>query len=485
LPALRRCLEDLRSTVSFFNIGRGPINEQRDVNGIHNPFENPTVPLTAIGLDNVYGLMSRSEAGESVTQDIAPSIPVFWRCIQLLSTVIAGCPLRAYRIDGREEVFPDILSVQNTNMRYTQYELWSLVVAHMATWGNAYVLKYRDPTVGRNTVLPPGHLMITDLRPINPGLVEVSIDPETREKIFKVTQVNADGTPKANTPPLILTTYEVMHVTGLSLDGVTGIDPVRNFVRTLGTSIAADKLAARFYSKGTMLSGVINIRTPLADQEQADQIRSRWIAKSGGVAHGAEVAVLDAETTFTPLTIPPDSLQFLESRRWQTTEIARIFGIPPHLVGDVEKSTSWGTGIEEQNTGFVNYTVAGYTNPIEQRVSREIITASTQFCEFDLNRLLRGSQSERYAAYNTGIMSGWMLRNEARQAENMEPVPGLDDALLPLNMQTVDQANSMAKINQDKAENPPPPPPVMAPPSAPAQGDDNNGDDADSNDEDN
>jgi HK97 family phage portal protein len=117
-----------------------------------------------------------------------------------------------------------------------------------------------------------------------------------------------------------------------------------------------------------------------------------------------------------------------------------MFGIPPHLVGDVERSTSWGTGIETQNTGFVSYTVSGWTNRIEQRVTREVINTRKQFTEFDLDRLLRGSMSERFAAYTQSISAGWMTRNEARIKENMVPLPGLDEPILALNMGPGDKA---------------------------------------------
>jgi HK97 family phage portal protein len=146
------------------------------------------------------------------------------------------------------------------------------------------------------------------------------------------------------------------------------------------------------------------------------------------------VAVLDADTTFQPLTIPPEAMQFLESRRWSTTEIARMFGIPPHLVGDVEKSTSWGSGIEQQNIGFVAYTVAGYTGRISQRVSREVVITRGQTAAFDTAHLLRGTMMKRFAAYATGISSGWLTRNEARARENLEPIEGLSEPVLNANM---------------------------------------------------
>lgn len=397
--------------------------ERRDVEygGVHNPFENPAVPLSSVALDSAFGVLSQTDSGESVTVDTSLGIPTFWRCVGLLSTVIASCPLRTYKHPAKKEIFPKILDPGNSDTLYTPFELWELVVAHLASWGNAYVLKVRN-----------GADQIADLRPIAPGRVTPKID--AGQKIFEVKQVNADGTLNNTKPPLILTTFELMHIPGLGYDGIMGLSPVQLFARTLGTSIAADRLAARFYAKGTILTGIVNVKAPLASQTQADEIRRRWLAKSSGVAHGAEVAILDAETSFQQLTIPPDALQFLESRRWQTTEVARMFGIPPHLVGDVEKSTSWGTGIEQQNVGFVSYTVSGWTNRIEQRVSREVIATNRQFCEFDLNRLMRGSMAERFAAYGLAIQWGWLTRNEARHKENMQPVEGLDEPLTPLNM---------------------------------------------------
>lgn len=437
--------------MSLFNVqSSGRELERRDAFGIHNPFENPTVPLTAVGLDNVYGMLERSDSGESVTYETALTIPTFWRCVGLLSTIIAGCPLRAYKVKGKEEVFPDILSQANGDMRYTQFELWELVVTHILCWGNAYILKYREP--GQ----PYGRNVITDLRPIHPERVSPKVDKEGN-KIFEITRINSQGQIDNTLPKIILTTFEVMHIPGLGYDGLMGLSPVTQFIRTLGTGIAADKLAARFFSKGTQLSGIISVRAPLKDQNQADQIRNRWIARSGGVAHGAEVAVLDAETSFQPLTIPPDSLQFLESRRWETTEIARMFGIPPHLVGDVEKTTSWGTGIEQQNIAFASYTVAGYTNRIEQRVSREVVTKTTEFCEFDLNRLMRGSMNERFQAYALAIQSGWVSRNEVRALENMEPKAHLNEYLMPLNMMPAGQepatGQNMPGNNTDEGPN--------------------------------
>jgi HK97 family phage portal protein len=409
--------------MTLFNAGSRVERRSSGFGGTSNPFENPAVPLSSIGLDDVFMGMSSTDSGEAVTPGNSVMLPTVYRCVGLLSTIIAGCPLRTYRDPGKVEVFPSILDRSNNDMVYTQYELWELVISHLCLWGNAFVRKLRNPETD----------MIVDLQPIHPERVNVKRDA-AGNKIFEIKRTDPETLQLQSAQPIILTDFEIMHIPGLGYDGVKGLSPIQLAARTFGTAMAGDKLAARFFSKGSILSGIIKVRAPLANQVQADAIRSRWIQRMGGTANAGEVAVMDAATEFQPLTIEPDSMQFLESRRWQTNEIARMFGIPPHLVGDVEKSTSWGTGIETQNTGFVSYTIAGWTNRIEQRVSREVIAIRKQSCEFDLDRLLRGSMSERFAAYTQGISAGWLTRNEARVKENMQPIDGLDEPILALNM---------------------------------------------------
>lgn len=402
--------------------------EQRDFYGspTYNPFNNPAVPLASVGFDNVYGLMQRANnaSGEAVTPDRAMALPTVWRCIGLLATVIAGCPLMTYRTKDKEPIPVPALDPANPNTTYTQFELWELVTAHLCLWGNAYIMKIRNNADA-----------ITDLKPVVPALVQVKtckVDGRhTDGKLFKVEQHDQDGK---------LTGYkdygnwDIMHIPGLGYNGLAGMSPLQVAAQTYGTSMAADKLAARFFTNGTQLSGVINVKAPLADQTQADEIKRRWQNVNAGTGHAGMVAVLDAETSFQPLTIPPDSLQFLESREWQASELARLYGIPPHLIGDESKSTSWGTGIEQQNIGFVAYTVAGWTSRIEQRVTREIVNTRGQYATFDLVELMKGSTSERFTSYATAIQWGWMTRNEARIREDMKPLPGLDKPLQPLNM---------------------------------------------------
>jgi HK97 family phage portal protein len=406
--------------------------EQRDFYGspTYNPFNNPSVPLASVAFDSVYGLLQRenNNSGESVTVDKALALPTVWRCIGLLATVIAGCPLYVYKDPGKKQVTVPAINPNNPSTTYTPFEFWELVVAHVGLWGNAFVKKVRNQAEA-----------IIDLRPIVPSIVSVMRGPidaqHTDGKYFKVEQRDDNGNVVG------FKTYgnwDIMHIPGMGYDGIRGLSPLQVAAQTFGTSMAADKLAGKYFANGTLLSGIINVKAPLANQTQADEIKRRWRNVNAGLAHAGDVAVLDAETSFQPLTIPPDTLQFLESREWQSSELARMYGIPPHLIGDESKSTSWGTGIEQQNIGFVAYTVAGWTSRLEQRITREIVNTRGQYASFDLTELMKGSTSERFTAYAQAIQWGWMTRNEARMREDMEPIDGLDEPLQPLNMASTD-----------------------------------------------
>lgn len=392
----------------------------------YNPFENPSTPLASVGFDGVFG-QANNDAKQPVTADTAASIATFYRCLFLLSSVVASCPIEEFRSRDQEKIDNPLFDAANADMTYTPFELWQLVMVYRLVWGDSFVFKKRVGT--RESGLD----RIIDLKPVYPELVTVELD-KSGHKIFKVKHVKPDGTVDQTAEPQIFTTYEIMHIPGLGYDGLRGMSVVKLASQTLGTALAGEKLAGRFYSSGSQLGGIIKVKAPLRSQTQAEGIKNRWMQTHAGVGHAGDVAVLDAETDFQSVTIPPDALQFLESRRWQTTEIARWFGVPPHLVGDVEKSTSWGTGIEQQNLGLNTYTLSGHTTPIEQRVSREVVETRGHYARFNLGELMRGNTTERYQALSLAAGGPWMTRNEARVSEKKQPLttdPAYDELLPP------------------------------------------------------
>lgn len=394
----------------------------------YNPFENPAVPLQSVGLDYVFGT-SGNDAGETVTPDTAAGVATFYRCLFMLSSVVASCPIEVFRKRDHETIENTLFDPANEDMTYTQFELWQLTMVYRLVWGNGFIFKKRD-----------AFDRIIDLKPVYPDLVTVKPGPDGH-KVFLVKQIREDGTIDEAAKPSVYTDFDIMHIPNMGFDGLSGIPMVKLMSQSLGTAIAADRLAARFYSRGSQLGGIIKVKAPLRNQTQAEGIKSRWMANNAGVANSGDVAVLDAETDFQTVTIPPDQLQFLESRRWQTTEIARWFGVPPHLVGDVEKSTSWGTGIEQQNLGLNTYTLSGHITPIEQRLSREVVQTRGQYAQFNLDNLMRGSTQERYLSLFQAAGGPWMTRNEARISENRKPLttdPAYDELLPPPGIGPVD-----------------------------------------------
>jgi HK97 family phage portal protein len=300
-----------------------------------------------------------------------------------------------------------------------------IVGARLAGWGNYFSKK----------IMQTGRLV--DLVPYPAGDVDV-IRVQGR-KTFRIRRRNSDGTLATSPAMPNSAVYDditdgpdcpVFHIPGLGFDGLQGVSPITLAAQSFGTAIAADRLAARFYSRGQQLGGILKVKAPLANQSQADVIKRNWRNSHGGIQNAGDIAVLDAETDFTPITIEPDALQFLESRQWQAWEVAKMFGIPAYMI---EPSTTWGNGIEAQNLGFVAYTMRSYSDRVEQRFTREFGIRGKPL-EFDLEGLLRGSTVERYQAYGQAIGWGWMNPNEARKKERMKPRPGGDEFLQPQSM---------------------------------------------------
>jgi HK97 family phage portal protein len=186
------------------------------------------------------------------------------------------------------------------------------------------------------------------------------------------------------------------------------------------------------YDHGLLTAGVLQSKEELTD-EQAAILKARWRAKTGGMDNAHDVTVLDNSTEFKPLTLSPADAQFLETRKFSTTEIARIFGLPGWIINDQEKSTSWGSGMEQQFIAFVVLSLKPYFHRIEQRVTREVCDPTTEKAEFKVEGLLRGDSKARAAFYASGIQHGWMVPNEPRELEDLPPVPWGDEPYRPYN----------------------------------------------------
>jgi HK97 family phage portal protein len=373
--------------------------------------ENPSTPLSSLSLlDWLSG--TASDSGARVSETNAWAMPAVWRAVNLISSVAASLPLPAYRDDTRERVPVDLLKRPHPEL--TPYELWRLTYVHRCLWGNAYLQKVRAPS---------GE--VKELWPIRPDRVQV--EKVNGRKRFWVHDDNGRQAP--------YTSDAILHIPHIGYDGICGASPVRVAAQGIGLSMAAERSGAKFFGQGAMLSGVLQTEQRLAP-EQAAGLKNSWHAKVSGVDNFHDIAVLDSGASFQPVTMPYRDAQFLESRHFQVLEIARMFGVPPFLLMETEKSTSWGTGLEQQALGFVVFDLnPTWLRPTESRVTQDLLADRGLYAEYTVEGLLRGDSQARAEFYRTMREVGAMSANDIRAKENMEPIEHGDTYLQPLNMQ--------------------------------------------------
>jgi HK97 family phage portal protein len=234
----------------------------------------------------------------------------------------------------------------------------------------------------------------------------------------------------------IATPADVIHVRAWGNDLLQGISPVGAARQALGMAVAAEEYGARLFGSGTLMSGVLQTDQPLTS-EDADALKARWNAKMQGLSHAHEISILDNGAKFVRLGLPPGDAQFIDSRKFQVIEIARLYGIPPHMLMDVERSTSWGAGIEEQGLGFNIYTLRQWLARVEQSLSNELLPRGIN-CRFDVAELLRGDIKGRLEAYQIGVENAIYTPNEARAFEGLQPLPDGDQLMFPMNYGSLD-----------------------------------------------
>lgn len=339
-----------------------------------------------------------------------------WRCIHLLSGTVAGIPLRVWKgrpgDPDRIELFPQW--IDNPNPELTWYEFMETSMAHILLWGNAFWLPVKTNAgnqIAQLWTLPPWSVFPTRKTSGRKGVPGP-----------KVYDVNIGS-------GLQLADGECVHVPGLGYDGIRGLSPIAHTRQGLGLGIAAEQYGARLFGSGSLMSGIVSTDQKMTTG-QAETMKARWRDKVAGLQKAHEIIVMDAGLKWTPIGIPPDDAQFLETRRFAVEEIARLYGVPPHLLMNVEKTTTWGSGIAEQSLAFLRYTLSQWLVRFEQRITKWLCAPGT-YAEFDPDKLLRGDTAARYSAYNVALSSGWLSRNEVRSRENLPKVDGLDDYAQP------------------------------------------------------
>jgi HK97 family phage portal protein len=359
-------------------------------------------------------LFGGSVSGKPVNERTAMQTSAVYACVRILAEAIAGLPLHVYRHtdDGGKERAADhplyCLLHDEPNPEMTSFIFRETLMSHLLLWGNAYAQVVRD---GRGNALA--------LYPLLPSKMEVS-RTQSGELVYsyRIDQEESRINPRGGT--VLLRADEVFHIPGLGFDGLVGYSPVAMAKDAIGMAIATEEYGASFFANGANPGGVLEHPGVIKDIER---VKESWNTAYRGGSNAHKVAVLEEGMKFSAIGIPPEQAQFLETRKFQINEIARIFRVPPHMVGDLEKSSF--SNIEQQSLEFVKYTVGPWVTRWEQSLMRSLVLPSEKpgvFVRFNVDGLLRGDYQSRMNGYATARQNGWMSANDIRELEDLNRI---------------------------------------------------------------
>ena len=390
--------------------------------------------------------MGGSSAGKTVTERSAMQMTAVYACVRILSEAVAGLPLHLYRYkkDGSKEkaVGESLYRLlhDEPNPEMSSFVFRETLMTHLLLWGNAYAQIIRN---GKGEVVA--------LYPLMPN--KMSVDRGEDGRIYYTYNKGPDESHPKGGSTVTLTARDVLHIPGLGFDGLVGYSPIAMAKNAIGLAIATEEYGAKFFANGAAPSGVLEHPGTIKDPAR---LRENWNSTFGGSANSGKVAVLEEGMKYTPISISPEQAQFLETRKFQIDEIARIFRVPPHMVGDLEKSSF--SNIEQQSLEFVKYTLDPWVVRWEQSLSRALLSPAEKadhFFKFNLEGLLRGDYQSRMNGYAIARQNGWMSANDIREMENLDRIPaeeGGDLYLVNGNMKPLTQAATQTKEGETDEE---------------------------------
>ena len=391
--------------------------------------------------------MGGSSSGKSVTERSAMQMTAVYACVRILSEAIAGLPLHLYHYKddgGKEKALKHplyLLLHDEPNPEMSSFVFRETLMTHLLLWGNAFAQIIRN---GKGEVVA--------LYPLMPNKMTVSRDESGQ--LYYTYQKSQEELPKDNAYTVVLHPSDVLHIPGLGFDGLVGYSPIAMAKNAIGLAIATEEYGAKFFANGATPGGLLEYPGTVKDP---DRVRESWNKGFSGSQNAGKVAILEEGMKYTPISIAPEQAQFLETRKFQINEIARIFRVPPHMVGDLEKSSF--SNIEQQSLEFVKYTLDPWVVRWEQSIQRALLKPEEKeqyFVKFNLEGLLRGDYQSRMNGYAIGRQNGWMSANDIRELENLDRIPaeeGGDLYLINGNMLPLRHAGAFANIDDGKEDN--------------------------------
>lgn len=379
-------------------------------------------------------LMGSSASGKRVNERTAMQMTAVYSCVRVLSEAVASLPLHVYRMNdkgGKEKALEHPLySIlhDEPNPEMTSFIFRETLMTHLLLWGNAYAQIIRN---GKGEVIA--------LYPLMPN--RMIVDRDENGRLYYQYSMTDEDAPTMKGYTVKLDPSDVLHVPGLGYDGVYGYSPIAMARNAIGLALATEEYGSKFFANGASPSGVLEHPGVLKDPAK---IRDSWSQTFGGSGNSGKVAVLEEGMKYTPISIPPEQAQFLETRKFQIEEIARIFRVPLHMIGSMEHSTF--SNIEQQSLEFVKYTLDPWVSRWEQAMVRALLRPEEKtdyFIKFNVDGLLRGDYQSRMNGYAIARQNGWMSANDIRELENLDRIPeeqGGDLYLINGNMTKLEDA---------------------------------------------
>lgn len=394
-------------------------------------------------------LFGRTTSGKPVNERTAMQTTAVYTCVRILAEAVASLPLHVYEYqdDGGKKLVHDhplyYLLHDEPNPEMTSFVFRETLMSHLLIWGNAYAQIIRD---GAGRVL--------GLYPLLPDKMEVQRDD--KGNIYYVYSRNSDENPTFKEYGNIkLKAEDVLHIPGLGFDGLIGYSPIAMAKNAVGMTLACEEYGASFFANGANPGGVLEHPGVLKDPSK---VRESWNSVYRGVNNAHKIAVLEEGMKYQQIGIPPEEAQFLETRKFQINEIARLYRIPPHMVGDLDKSSF--SNIEQQSLEFVKYTLDPWVIRWEQSLQKSLLLPGEKgkyFIKLNVDGLLRGDYQSRMNGYAVGRQNGWFSANDIREMENMNPIPDEEGGNLYLingAMTKLADAGAFAKTDTDQQSAP-------------------------------
>lgn len=382
----------------------------RDLLGIRSARDKPQNSYSSSAYSFLFG---RTTSGKSVNERTAMQTTAVYSCVRILAEAVASLPLHIYCYTdaGKERVISHPLYHilhDEPNSEMTSFVFRETLMSHLLIWGNAYAQIIRD-----------GAGRVIALYPLLPNKMEVERS-ESGQLVYFYTCNSEENPNFKETGRIRLRSEDVLHIPGLGFDGLVGYSPIALAKNAVGMTLACEEYGASFFANGANPGGVLEHPGILKDPKK---VRDSWNEVYRGTSNAHKVAVLEEGMKYQQIGIPPEEAQFLETRKFQLNEIARMYRIPPHMIGDLDKSSF--SNIEQQSLEFVKYTLDPWVIRWEQSLQKALLLPQEKkdyFIKLNVDGLLRGDYQSRMTGYATARQNGWMSANDIRELEDLNPI---------------------------------------------------------------